>query len=141
MKRYIRSNIIDNVYSYDKVVLSGNHLTPAELSKTLSSEIEDDDNLIEVRAVYNAKHDETTIWYKYTDSSARDTYNNFYNDMNGIKSSTERKFYDTEHDEVITLSQLKEEYEELSANGETEAETFKDYLSNCLDKNGTLEEI
>ena len=61
--------------------------------------------------------------------------------MNGIKSSTERKFYDTEHDEVITLSQLKEEYEELSANGETEAETFKDYLSNCLDKNGTLEEI
>lgn len=141
MKRYIRSNVIDNVYSYDKVVLSGNHLTPAELSKALSSEIEDDDSLIEVRAVYNDKYDETTIWYKYTDSSARDTYNNFYNDMNGIESSTERKFYDTEHDEVITLSQLKAEYEELSANGETEAESFKDYLTNCLDKNGTLEEI
>ena len=84
MKRYIRSNVIDNVYSYDKLVLSGNHLTPEKLSKALNSEIADDYTLMEIRAVYNAKYDETSIWYKYTDSSARDTYNNFYNDMEEI---------------------------------------------------------
>ena len=39
MKRYIRSNVIDNVYSYDKLVLSGNHLTPEKLSKALNSEL------------------------------------------------------------------------------------------------------
>lgn len=83
MKRYIRSNVIDNVYSYDKLVLNGNHLTPEKLAKALNSEIDDDDALMEIRAVYNPKRDETSVWYKYQDSSARDTYNNFYNDMNG----------------------------------------------------------
>lgn len=58
-----------------------------------------------------------------------------------IRSSSERKFRDTESGEVITISQLKAEYEDLRDSGETEAETFSDYLANCLDKNGFLEEI
>lgn len=58
-----------------------------------------------------------------------------------IRSSKERRFRNTESGEIITLSELKESYEELYAEGETEAETFKDYLINCLDKNGFLEEI
>lgn len=49
------------------------------------------------------------------------------------------KFWDTEAEEIITLSQLKDEYEELKKDGQTEAETFENYLDNCLHKNGTLE--
>ena len=58
-----------------------------------------------------------------------------------IKASSERRFRDTENGDILTLSELKAEYEELYANGETETETFRDYLNNCLDKNGFLEEI
>ena len=58
-----------------------------------------------------------------------------------IRSSSERKFRDTESGEVITISQLKAEYEDLRDSGETEAETFSDYLANCLDQDGFLEEI
>lgn len=53
-----------------------------------------------------------------------------------------RTFYDTEYDEYITFEQLEKEYEELKAKRETEAETFGDYVSNCMTyNNGTLEEI
>lgn len=53
-----------------------------------------------------------------------------------------RKFYDTENDEEITLEELQQEYEQLKANGDTESETFEQYLSNCMTyNNGTLEEI
>ena len=48
-------------------------------------------------------------------------------------------FIDVETDEILTLDQLKEEYEEAIENGYTEAETFSDYLQNCLE--GTLERI
>lgn len=58
-----------------------------------------------------------------------------------IRSNSDRKFRDTESGKIITLSQLKEEYEELKASGETEAENFSDYLTNCLDQDGFLEEI
>ena len=52
-----------------------------------------------------------------------------------------RKFKDTETGEIITIAELEEEYTELFATGETETENFKDYLHNCLSKNGTLEEV
>lgn len=53
-----------------------------------------------------------------------------------------RKFYDTEHDKVITLEELQAEFEDLKASGDTESETFEQYLSNCMTyNNGTLEEI
>ena len=52
-----------------------------------------------------------------------------------------RFFYDFEHDEVLTLTQLEAEYKELKEAGETEAETFKDYLTNCLSNDGCLEEL
>ena len=53
-----------------------------------------------------------------------------------------RKFYDTENDEEITLKELQQEYENLKASGDTESETFEQYLSNCMTyNNGTLEEI
>lgn len=46
---------------------------------------------------------------------------------------------DTESGEELTLSALRSEYEELKRNGETEAETFEDYLENITDKNGSCE--
>ena len=52
-----------------------------------------------------------------------------------------RTFIDNETNEVLTLEDLKAEYTNLYYNGETEAETFKDYLTNCTSKNGTLTEI
>ena len=58
-----------------------------------------------------------------------------------ILESDERKFRDTESGDIITLSQLKAEYRELVRDGETGAETFSDYLENCLDQDGFLEEI
>jgi len=58
-----------------------------------------------------------------------------------ILESDERKFRDAESGDIITLSQLKAEYRELVRDGETEAETFSDYLENCLDQDGFLEEI
>ena len=53
-----------------------------------------------------------------------------------------RRFYDTENNEYITIEQLEEEYNELKATGNTEAETFSDYVSNCMWwNNGTLKEV
>ena len=53
-----------------------------------------------------------------------------------------RTFYDTENNEYITIDQLEKEYEELKADGNTEAETFKDYINNCMTwNNGTLKEM
>lgn len=56
-------------------------------------------------------------------------------------SKKQRRFRDTENGGIITLSQLKREYKDLYESGETEAETFEDYLLNCLDQDGFLEEI
>ena len=53
-----------------------------------------------------------------------------------------RTFHDIEYDEYITFEQLEREYEELKAQRQTEAETFSDYVSNCMTyNNGTLEEV
>ena len=48
---------------------------------------------------------------------------------------------DTERGEELTLTALREEYETLKKAGETEAETFEDYLENITDSNGTCEWI
>ena len=48
---------------------------------------------------------------------------------------------DTERGEELTLTALREEYETLKNAGETEAETFEDYLENITDGNGTCEWI
>ncbi len=51
-------------------------------------------------------------------------------------------YYDSENNEYITTEELKKEFEELKANEDTEAKTFKEYLSNCMYyNNGTLEEV
>lgn len=51
-------------------------------------------------------------------------------------------YHDTESGELITLEQLKKEYEELKATGDTEAETFEIYFRNCTTREGgTLEEV
>lgn len=53
-----------------------------------------------------------------------------------------RQFQDIETNEVICLTQLKDEYIALKANDETAANTFNDYISNCMYyNNGTLIEI
>ena len=48
---------------------------------------------------------------------------------------------DTERNEELTLIALRIEYEVLKSAGETEAETFEDYLENITDGNGTCEWI
>ena len=48
---------------------------------------------------------------------------------------------DTEYDEEFTMTELREQYEELRAEGNSEAENFEDYLENITDKNGTCEWI
>lgn len=54
----------------------------------------------------------------------------------------ERRFYDLELDEIVTLAELREEYEALKSYGDTEAESFEEYLSNCMYwNNGTLKEL
>lgn len=50
-------------------------------------------------------------------------------------------YYDSENNEYITTEELKKEFE-VKANEDTEAKTFKEYLSNCMYyNNGTLEEV
>ena len=46
---------------------------------------------------------------------------------------------DMECGEELTLTALREEYENLKKARETEAETFEDYLDNITDGNGTCE--
>ena len=57
-------------------------------------------------------------------------------------SSTIRKFYDVENDEVLSLEELREEF---SAKEDYEKEeyfgNFWLWLKECTGKNGTLEEI
>ena len=49
-------------------------------------------------------------------------------------------FYDFENYEIITEEQLYAEYMELKTEGNTETETFADYVENCMDyNNGALE--
>lgn len=48
-------------------------------------------------------------------------------------------YRDTENGTIYSREELYKSYEELKANGETEAETFDKYLHNCLSKNGFLE--
>lgn len=46
---------------------------------------------------------------------------------------------DTEYGDELTLRELQAEYEALKKAGETEAESFEDYLENITDQNGTCE--
>lgn len=48
-------------------------------------------------------------------------------------------YRDIETEELLSLEDLKNEYIVLKASNDTEAETFDDYLSNCLA--GTLEKL
>ena len=51
-------------------------------------------------------------------------------------------FYDIERDIYITNAELEKEFHELRRNGETDAETFSQYVNNCLTiHNGTLEKV
>lgn len=53
-----------------------------------------------------------------------------------------RQFIDTETGKILSVDELMKEYTALRESGDTEAETFADYISNCLTKNnGTLEEL
>jgi hypothetical protein len=53
-----------------------------------------------------------------------------------------RKFLDYETGNIVGYEDLQKEYEELKANNNTEAESFSQYLSNCMwYNNGTLKEV
>ena len=57
------------------------------------------------------------------------------------KKTRKKQKTDTERCEELTLTDLRTEYEALKNAGETEAETFEDYLKNITDGNGTCEWI
>ena len=44
-------------------------------------------------------------------------------------------FYDVESEQYITIEELRQQYEELKEAGETEADSFEEYLDNCMTKN------
>lgn len=48
---------------------------------------------------------------------------------------------DVQYQKAYTLEQLKKVYEEAKRNGDTQAETFEDYLENITEKNGTCKYI
>ncbi len=58
-------------------------------------------------------------------------------------SSTIRKFYDVEHDDVLTLDELEYSFKNDLTDEEREEYlgNFWLYLNACISKNGTLEEI
>lgn len=57
------------------------------------------------------------------------------------QNKTERVFYDTENDEYISRSRLKEQYNANRDELAIEHETFTDYLRACTDPTGLLEEV
>ena len=46
--------------------------------------------------------------------------------------------YSDEHGRIISETELRASYNQLRANGETDCETFTEYRTECLGKNGTL---
>lgn len=52
-----------------------------------------------------------------------------------------KTFYDIETETIITESELMESFEALREDGETDCETFAEYVRECTGKNGSLEEI
>ena len=52
-----------------------------------------------------------------------------------------RTYYDTEHDTIITESELREEYRILFESGETEQPDFASYEREVTSKNGTIERM
>ena len=64
------------------------------------------------------------------------------NEGSGYEFDTSIKMYeDNEWGEILTEDELKKEYYQLKRSGDTEAETYEDYVRNCTDKNGTLTRI
>ena len=51
------------------------------------------------------------------------------------------KYRDTENGTIYTADELRTLWRELLENGETDTETFSDYIRNCTDKNGFLERM
>lgn len=49
-----------------------------------------------------------------------------------------RYYYDIDHDKVIFSCDLEKEFYFLRKNGETEIETFNQYINECTSKNGSL---
>ena len=63
------------------------------------------------------------------------------NGINGVSPKNDCRKFKDESGNVYTLDYLAASYQDLKASGETEAETFEDYLTNCTDGNGTLTEV
>lgn len=57
-----------------------------------------------------------------------------------MKLTQMKKYYDTEHDRIVTTEELEREYRESKKANGTDAESFSQYLGNCMVRNnGTLE--
>ena len=89
---------------------------------------------------------------EYTDSDIDEIMGNKLKDIIGSEmlstekyesllnyDNNEKYLHDTEYEKFYTLSEVESLYNELFRNGETELETFKDYLKDCTSKNGILE--
>ena len=61
-------------------------------------------------------------------------------DIKKYIESDSKKYVD-ENGLMYTTEELIVDYDELVFNGNTESETFEDYLENCTSKNGTLTEV
>ena len=53
----------------------------------------------------------------------------------------EKVLRDMESGEEFTMTEFRAQYEQLKRDGETEAETFEDYVRNSTEKNGFCEWI
>lgn len=74
----------------------------------------------------------------------KDFINNLQGDLivglNELKDFINDTLYISEGNNIYSKRDLEVSYYELKASGDTEAETFKDYLKNCMsEENGCLE--
>ena len=46
-----------------------------------------------------------------------------------------------EYDNIITDEELRESFHELKRDGETDCNTYEEYVRNCTSKNGTLTRV
>lgn len=77
-------------------------------------------------------------------STSVDHYDTAYNLIKAGYRKRARMFFDTEHRQILTETELLNEFVKLSQENPTEYGniTFGQYLNNCLTiNNGTLEEI
>ena len=69
------------------------------------------------------------------------TFDKYYNTiMESLNPNRVNMFYD-QNGNQYTSDQLKKDFQELKAKGETEAQSYQEFIDNATSKNGTLTQI